>query len=373
MKNWLLSSSAPNLYVVVPTIEEYSKIILHKHYEKPLCSSLDNLFTFAEFKECYGTFCFHEDTTITLSDTDIWFILRYLSSRYGIAIEDSVKTYGSMCTVIKYPERNESEIVPAEITGNDKAIINLKTTCVALHRQVNELQAKSEKFMKLSREHHANKRKPQAIYTLKKKKQIEEILDRRLKSLETMETILLKIEASQNDIQVVQAFNMGADTLRDILNSKDMNIDTVDKTMEKIQSALEGQKELDNIITQSTDEINQSFMNISDQELEEELRMIDNIHIHNDHNEADHVTVHNTPMNENNTLMHSDHSQADTTRVHRNPKNKEMAEYDNYKDKKKIPPLTESINTESELLRLQNVLSSLSAPKKKRKTMELAQ
>lgn len=36
---------------------------------------------------------------------------------------------------------------------------------------------------------------------LKKKKQVDHVLEGRLKTLETMETILLKIEASQNDLQ----------------------------------------------------------------------------------------------------------------------------------------------------------------------------
>jgi hypothetical protein len=44
---------------------------------------------------------------------------------------------------------------------------------------------------------------------LRKKKQVEEILDRRLKTLETMETMLLKIEASQNDLQVIVPYTTG--------------------------------------------------------------------------------------------------------------------------------------------------------------------
>jgi hypothetical protein len=60
------------------------------------------------------------------------------------------------------------------------------------------------RFLELSRDHHTNNRTPQAMYLLKKKKQVEDILDRRLKTLETMDTMLLKIEASQNDLQVMK-------------------------------------------------------------------------------------------------------------------------------------------------------------------------
>lgn len=42
-----------------------------------------------------------------------------------------------------------------------------------------------------------------ALYCLKRKKNLQEVLERRLKSMETMDTVLLKIESSQDDLQVV--------------------------------------------------------------------------------------------------------------------------------------------------------------------------
>lgn len=43
---------------------------------------------------------------------------------------------------------------------------------------------------------------PKALYCLKRKKSLQEVLEKRLKSMETMETILLKIESSKDDLQV---------------------------------------------------------------------------------------------------------------------------------------------------------------------------
>lgn len=171
---------------------------------------------------------------------------------------------------------------------------------------------KYNRFLKLSREHHENKRKPQAIYMLKKKKQIEDILDRRLKTLETMETMLLKIEASQNDIQIVEAFNMGADTLRTLLDGKDLNMDTIGQTMEKIQDTLEDQKQVEEAMTIGQQDIANNYLpDINDEELEQEL---------------------------------------DSLQDNRR------------KSLEAIVHLTQPIDTESELLRLQRVLSSLNHP-----------
>lgn len=202
---WLIPEKQPiSEYIVLPTVQEYAKIIHQQHYKKPLCSSLDNLFTFTEFKETYGTISCYQETIIQLTDADLWLILRYLHHQYGVDIADTEKGVISKATVIKFPEHHEAEKVVAKITNNDKAIINLKTACWKLHEQVNELQLKSEEFLTSAKEHLKNKQKPQAVYMYKKNKKMEDILNNRLKTLETMETILLKIEASQNDLQVTK-------------------------------------------------------------------------------------------------------------------------------------------------------------------------
>ncbi|KAI7901214.1 uncharacterized protein BX663DRAFT_515290 [Cokeromyces recurvatus] len=258
----------PNLsiYVVLPTIQEYAKMIIHKHYQKPLCDSLDNLFTFKEFKEEYGLLTCHQETIIQLSHIDLWLLLGYLNHRYGIAIMNH-----ESITIIKFPERNEgleNNKNKTKITANDKAIIKLKMTCAILHEQVNELQMKSEEFIQLTREHYQENHKLQAMYMLKKKKKIDYLLEQRLKTLETMETMLLKIGSAQNDIQVVEAFNTGANLLKSILSLKG----NVDKTFESLQDTLNEHKQIEEALQMGNEEI---FSNTTNQEeLEEELNSI---------------------------------------------------------------------------------------------------
>jgi hypothetical protein len=99
---WLIPETSPHLYIVLPTVQEYARIIIQRHYQKPLCSSLDNLFTFLEFKQQYGTIPCHQETIVQLSDMDIWMILRYLNHHYGVALADTVKTFGASSIVSKY-------------------------------------------------------------------------------------------------------------------------------------------------------------------------------------------------------------------------------------------------------------------------------
>lgn len=120
-------------------------------------------------------------------------------------------------------------------------------------------------------------------------------------------------------MQVVQAFNLGADALRTILNDKDLNAESIEKTMEKVQDTLEDQKDIEEAITSGSDQVSKTYLlDVNDEELEKELdSLVETRHVN----------------------------------------------------------LTQPIDTESELLRLQTVLSSLNHPsqqKRGKKIKELA-
>ncbi|KAI8143088.1 Snf7-domain-containing protein [Fennellomyces sp. T-0311] len=265
-QQWLLPSypSSDHTYVVLPTVKEIAKNILQSYIEEPATNSSSCLLTFAEFRSHYAT-----DGERSLTDADIWLLLQYMAKELGVAVANDVQGYGASHVVIKFPYKSQAGSPRATIDQHDRAIISIRTTCDALHAQVDELQRKAEEYTQSAKEHYGEGRKAQALYAFKKKKHLLEILDRRLKSLETMETLLMKIEASQNDLQVIQAFNIGADALRSILGNEDLSVDTVDQAMMKVQEAFDDQKEVEDAIVGASDQINQTD---NDQEdLEREL------------------------------------------------------------------------------------------------------
>ncbi|CAO3609117.1 unnamed protein product [Cunninghamella blakesleeana] len=242
-------TASSTLYVCIPSIQTISEFILQQYRnEKSYFSCVNRILTFTEFRAKYGKY-----DIISLTEGDIWLLLKYMNSHFGVRLAPDVRGYGKSHLVIKLPEYNENNFtfkhIPDEITENDKAIISLKTTCKALNDQVTELQTKMEELLQSCLDHSNKKQKLQALYALKRKKQLEEILDRRLKSLDTIETILLKIDASHNDIQVMQAFNVGADALKHILSDSNITVTSVDETILKMQNALEDQKRIEDAIT----------------------------------------------------------------------------------------------------------------------------
>ncbi|KAI8066201.1 Snf7-domain-containing protein [Gilbertella persicaria] len=266
--DWILPSTPSDVYIVMPTIDEYAKIMVQQHYKKPLCSALDNLFTWDEFKAQYRAIPCYQETCVQLSDMDLWFVLRYLVHHYGVAVQDTFKTFGHQSTVIKFPERTESERTKAVISQEDKAIVSLKAACTALHYQVDQLEIKAQEFLQVAQQHYTFHRKPQAMFMLRKKKQIEHLLEQRYKTLDTMETVLLKIEASQNDLYMVQAFNLGTETLRKMLAHH--SFDKIQETMDELQEALDDHEQVEHALTQG----HHVIVDQDEQALEEQLESL---------------------------------------------------------------------------------------------------
>ncbi|KAI8338000.1 hypothetical protein BC941DRAFT_351604 [Chlamydoabsidia padenii] len=232
----------------MPSVHTIAHDIVQRQFDRPY-STVNTTLTLTEFRTLYGVY-----RGTPLTDPDLWLILRYINVNHGVAVDVDVPGYGRSHVAIKFPKHNEhAAFTLADINKSDRAIISLKTTCKALHDQVDELQSKMESLIKQSLDHSNKQQKPQALYALKRKHQLEQVLNRRLKSLETMETLLLKIDASHSDIQIIQAFNMGVDTLKAIFNNNQLTVTSVDETMWRMQATLEEQEQMENMITNGMD------------------------------------------------------------------------------------------------------------------------
>ncbi|KAI9305849.1 Snf7-domain-containing protein [Cunninghamella echinulata] len=268
--NSTTTTTSSSLYVCIPSIQVISETILQRYRkEKSYLSWINKILTFNEFCSKYEKY-----NSITLTEGDIWLLLKYMNSHFGVTLDPEVQGYGKTHLAIKFPKYNEHDLkfhsTPEDITDNDKAVISLKSTCEALHDQVKDLELKMEELVKQCLVHSTKKQKTQALYLLKRKKQLEQILDRRLKSLDTIETILLKIDSSHNDLQVMQAFNVGADTLKHILSNNNITVTSVDETIQKIQDALEDQKRIEDAITSGMKQATYSYDNDGHDEIEDE-------------------------------------------------------------------------------------------------------
>ncbi|KAI8886930.1 hypothetical protein K501DRAFT_176641 [Backusella circina FSU 941] len=240
---------------------------MNQHFEAPVRYGSDTCMTLNEFKEKYAR---HFINQLEMTETDVMWLLKYLQSQHGVAIANDVRGYATTYMLIKLPQRNTETAI---ITKHDEAVLSIRTTSHALSVQVDELQKKSEELEQQSREEKSKGRIPKALYCLKKKRTLQDILQKRLHSMETMDTILMKMEASQDDKQVVEAFNLGADALRNLLGGEGLSLESVDDAMQNIQNALRDQKEVEDAIKMGNDDI-ANLSGYSDTDLEQELSQL---------------------------------------------------------------------------------------------------
>ncbi|KAI8391693.1 uncharacterized protein BYT42DRAFT_489833 [Radiomyces spectabilis] len=211
--------------------------------QKPSRNGLNRLYTLSEFRSLCSP-----HNAAHLTDADLYLLLKYLHAQWGVAVADNVKGYGSYYTVVKFPDQAGHPTAQVTIDDNDKAMISLKTNCWALQSQVKELQSKIDELTDSLKKEYAQRHIPQALYLLKRKKNLLQLLERRMQILDTMESMLFRIEISQDDLQVVEAFNVGADTLRRILDQEDLSTASVSESMARVQDTLQEQQQVEDAL-----------------------------------------------------------------------------------------------------------------------------
>lgn len=91
------SSAHPSsLYVVMPSVKEIAHHIYETYTRLPVKTNANSLMTFADFRKQYGS-CYERP----LTDNDLKLVLRYLTSKSKVVIEDGVCGYGSVSYMVR--------------------------------------------------------------------------------------------------------------------------------------------------------------------------------------------------------------------------------------------------------------------------------
>lgn len=81
---------------------------------------------------------------------------------------------------------------------------------------------------------------------LRSRKQLEELLAKRTNTLETMQTVLLRLETAAGDIQIMQAYESATTTMKALLAHPSLK--NADQTLDAMADALADQKEVEDAI-----------------------------------------------------------------------------------------------------------------------------
>jgi charged multivesicular body protein 7 len=122
------------------------------------------------------------------SDFDI--IINHLIQKKII----QTKTHGNL-EIIKWS-------VSEPIEQTDIGTIQLWETVRDVQKQIKELESRQLECVSKAKQNLLEKKKAQAKYHLKQKNQIQSVLEKRLASLDTLETMLLEIQNAENHLKV---------------------------------------------------------------------------------------------------------------------------------------------------------------------------
>jgi len=97
--------------------------------------------------------------------------------------------------------------------------------------------------------HHLSlSQKPIALSHLKSKKQLEDLLLKRIGSTQQLEAVLRSIDQAKGDIETMAAYSTSTSTLRGILKNPALDLDHVERTTEELAEVMASQEEVDSAI-----------------------------------------------------------------------------------------------------------------------------
>lgn len=249
-------------YVMIPLLEQAADAIIEYYHSQPCLSLADSLYDIDSFREKFASHAFPD---VTLSTSDIKVLVKYLERDRQVIVTAK--------DVIKFLEKSNN----AMVTQVDQGVLELKLAVNRMHLQIEDIQSQIEDRTAKIAEQLKRKRKEMAISCLRSRKQLEELLKKRLQSLETIQGTLLQVESAAGNIEIMRAYETSATTLRGILSHPSLQRGKIEATMAALEEATADHAEIDEAIRLGGEGVAASTgISIDEDEIEREIqRMIE--------------------------------------------------------------------------------------------------
>lgn len=137
------------------------------------------------------------------------------------------------------------------VTAQDKAILQMKQQRDKIRIYQKKIETELESNKELATQLFRAGFKDRALVLLRRRKAMQEIVNRTDKQLETLEQLVSDIEFTQAEVSVVQGLKTGTEALKQLTNL--MNIDDIQQMMEDNAEAAQKQQEISDILAQSAE------------------------------------------------------------------------------------------------------------------------
>lgn len=207
------------------------------------------------------------DVRLQLSSLDLQVLIKYMSRDRHLAVSDG--------KVIKLQHIEGETLGP--ITEEERGVITVKDTYTRLEKQIEELEKRIKERQVKVEACLREKKREQALSYLRSKKMLDELLEKRTKSIETLHGVLLKIEQAASDVEIVKAYELSTSSLKMLLSDARLQPDRIDASMEKMQDTLADADEVRRAIEAGNEGMRRvnGEEELDDEEMEVELKRLE--------------------------------------------------------------------------------------------------
>ncbi|XP_068219026.1 charged multivesicular body protein 6-A-like isoform X2 [Palaemon carinicauda] len=138
----------------------------------------------------------------------------------------------------------------SKVTEQDKAILQLKTTRDRIRQYQKRSETNLEKDRQLAKQLLQNGRKERAKLLLRKKKFIEEQLNKTDATLNNIDHMIQDLEFAQIEMKVVDSLKVGNEALKQI--NEMLSIEDIERILDETEEGAEKQREISALLSGGT-------------------------------------------------------------------------------------------------------------------------
>lgn len=135
----------------------------------------------------------------------------------------------------------------SRVTEQDKAVLQLKQQRDKIKQYQKRILVDLENERQLARKLLHDGRKEKAKLLLRKKRFMEQMLEKTDGQLTNLERMVHDIEYAQIEIQVVEGLKVGNESLKKL--HEVLSVDAIEKIMDETQEGIEKQREIDDLLS----------------------------------------------------------------------------------------------------------------------------
>lgn len=248
-------------YVIYQNVARLSSAFLEQHWATSSLNPLTSLLTMTEFTDKLNTVSMSQFGFVP-SEQDVQVVLKHLTRDCG-GIARSERSMVKLAS-------SELDPVANPITEEDRGVLAVKTTHRQLESQIQDLESKIAERNTRIKAYLATGSKSQALSYLRSRKALQELLSRRMDTLETLTGVLLKIEQAKGDVELVRSYQTSSNVLNSILANPELKMDNVDVTVARLEDSLSAHQQVDDALR----DIGQSASQIDEDEIQDELEAL---------------------------------------------------------------------------------------------------